>query len=238
MSRFSGTATILPDTNLTFHLEQQVSLGTEIAATDGSVYRYTRYAVAPVAGNLFQAPVAIAAHSGLVITAAAAVGNKQLTITNGATAITENQYAEGTVTVQTGTGLAQMYTITGNSQTAAAGVITVYLDLPVEQIIPVASTLSLNFNKYDGVVLATTTTTGVVGLCNADSTIIGYGYVQVRGVAVVVGGEAITAGDSLTASSATAGTVMPTAAATTPGIGFANTAITATQGGLVTLLIA
>lgn len=240
MGRFSGYATIAPQTDTSFSESKEFQLGVEIADTEGNVYRYARFAANPAQGKFFQSPAQVSAHSGLVIAAAAAVGATTITITNGATVVTANQYAEGYVTVQTGTGLAQTYKITGNSAAAGSGVITVYLDLPLVKAIPAASTLSLQYNKYDGVVVATTSPLTVVGLCVADGTLGSvpfYGWLQVKGIGAVIAGAAITAGVPISASNSVAGSVEDTAAVTEQVLGFANTAITSTQGGLATLSV-
>jgi hypothetical protein len=238
MARFTGPANVAPLTTRTFSAVKEATLGTEILDTDGNSYRYAFFAEAPASSTLFQAPAVIAAHSGLVIATAALVGDKTLSITNGATPITADQYAGGTVTVQTGAALGTQYTIIGNTEAAATAVVTVFLDEPVAVAIPALSTLALRKSEFDGVVVATTTPVAVKGLCLATSTDANvYGWLQTGGVAPVTAGALLVAGQPIVASTVTGGTVKVAAAVTEQVLGYAPFAIASGAAGIGILKI-
>jgi hypothetical protein len=238
MPLFTGPAVVGPLTAKTFDTVKQMALGTELQDTLGNKYKYAYFAGTPSVGRLYQAPAPIAAHASLVIETAAVVGDTELRITNGATAITEGQYVDGTVTVQTGTGLGQIFQIVSHNAVLASGVLVLKLEEPVKIAIPAASTLKLLANRYNGVVISATTPLEVQGVSLNTGTASGvYGWLQTTGTASVVAGAAIAASVSLSASAVTAGSIAETTAATEQFIGTSISAIASGASGQVKLNI-
>ena len=90
-------------------------IGTRMVLPDGRVFRYAFSNGAAGAGTGVQSSVAIANHDqGLAVNAAAAVGDKSVSITFGTspdTNVTEDQYANGYLFFNTAAGSGTMYRI-------------------------------------------------------------------------------------------------------------------------------
>jgi hypothetical protein len=238
MASFSGTPVVGPLTTEIFSPVREMILGSEIMDVNGNAYRYSFFAQAPQAGRFYQAPTPVAAHSSLVIASAAAIGDRQIRITNGATPIVAEQYIGGIVTVQSGAGLGQSFVIVNHNAAAAAGVITLTLDETVGIAIPAASTLALQANRYNGAVVATTTPVEVVGVaCNSSTLTNVYGWLCVSGQAPVVAGAAITAGQALRPSTTVAGSVEIASAVSQQILGCSISAIAANAAGLAQIKV-
>ncbi len=248
-SLFTGSATIVPNFNpKNFEdaaTQTSFSLGCKITDTEGCEYRYARFAGNLTRGQVAMATAPVAAHAGLVIAAAVTVSTAlpfstpvtTITLTNGATAVVANEYAGGEVTVVTGTSLGYTYQIESNSAAAASGVITLTLVTPVQVDIPALSTLTLTKNRFDNVIVASTSAVEVLGVVAGDVTSGQYGFVQVKGPAAVIAGAGVTAGFALKASTTTAGSVENASAVTGQTLGTAIAAITSGNAGLVNLNI-
>lgn len=200
----------------TVHTVQSLGLGQEMRFTDGRRFRYSRAgAVAVVPGKLYQAPVPVADHV-LKTAAAAAVGDRTVSLTLGATATTEDQYRDGYLVVDlaSNTGFGYMYQVGAHMVIAASGVFAVPLRSAVQvAIATTASSVSLVPNNYAGVILtiATTPTAVLAGVSVKAIPIGQYGWIQVAGdVMCLVAGTHIIG--TTTWPSGTAGAVKPSAA--------------------------
>lgn len=165
---------------------QKFPLGTEFSTQDGRKFRYAKAgAVALVNSYMCQAPVEIAHHKEVVIGTAAAVGDTTLTLsTTLSTAVTKDQYKDGYVLVNKGTGLGQCYRIKGNS---AGTTCTIELYDAVAVAIAKTAEITLKANPWNGVLVAATTQTGIpVGVPLCPITAAYYGWLQVAGPAPVV----------------------------------------------------
>ena len=95
---------------------QLEALGTVRVMQNGKVYRYVKAGTNGLtAGKMAVAPAATANHINKALAADVAVGSKRVSITVGATAVTENQYAGGNLAVNDGTGEGTFYRIVSNS---------------------------------------------------------------------------------------------------------------------------
>lgn len=149
-------------------------------------------------------------------------GSTSFVIVNGATAVTANQFKGGFVEVnQVSTGVSA-FRLAGNSAADADGNITLLLNEPLWQttaLIPGTDTVNL-FPATDVNLGAPATSGIVVGLLpivanayTANTYNNGYGvWVLTRGHGVATVSGAVTAGDALTLSSATAGNLEVAAA--------------------------
>lgn len=163
----------------------QLRLGARIVTRDGRVFRFARVgALAAVAGSLYQAAAAVPNHLAQT-PAAAAIGATQVVITTlGATAATENQYAEGYMQVDTTPGNGIMYGI--NSHLANAGSAALTLNLEKDDAIQVALTtasrVGLIANPYAAVIVTPTTATNVcVGVPLVAAAALAYCWIQTWG---------------------------------------------------------
>jgi hypothetical protein len=130
--------------------------GTEITAT------------AIVPGVLVQAPAEITAWNNLAMTVPTATpataGTYQVLVTNGATKLNVNEFANGYALVTAGTGIGQTLQIASHQNAAASGTFILTLQDPIQVTLDVTSTITLSRNPYIGVVVgATGLTAPVVG---------------------------------------------------------------------------
>lgn len=126
--------------------------GTEIAAASiGS-------------GLLAQAPAEITAFNTLAMTVPTATpataGTYQILVTNGATKLNVNEFANGYAIVNGGTGIGQTLQIASHASAIATGTFIVTLQDPIQVTLDATSTVTLVRNKYIGIVVGATGLTG------------------------------------------------------------------------------
>lgn len=189
------------------HSTQRYPVGTQMVMQDGRKFRYAKAGASTlVVGDLQQAPANITNHLGLTPTAAA-VGDRSLTVTLGATAATKDQYADGYAVVLTAAG--GMMPIASNPAIGSAQAGTLVLKSGVKVAIPAtASTIDLVANPFRGVIQHPTTQTGIaVGVAVSAITAAHFGWVQTSGPAAVLTDGTVVLGDSVMPSNGTAGAV-------------------------------
>lgn len=165
-------------------------LGSRCITRDGRVFRFARVgAVAAVAGSLYQSSAPVPNHLAQT-PAAASVGATSVTITTlGATAATQNQYAEGLMQVDTTPGNGLMYGI--DSHLANAGSAAFIVNLAKDDSIQVALTTSSRVgffaNPYADLIVTPTVRTAVcVGVPLVAAAIAAYCWIQTWGPAPVL----------------------------------------------------
>lgn len=241
---------------------KQESYGAEGVTADGRHFRYASFGgTAKVAPNqLMVAPAATAAFQGLAITAVGTGGqvaanllinSTQIVLTNGATAITSDQFAEGYLEVIQTSGTTEgpiVYKIKGNTAAAATtGYVTVFLDpreplRNAETLVAGTDTANLVVSPYNGVV-ASATANQVVGVTVLQvpntASVTNYGWIQTRGRVFLTNdaGGTLTVGEGVTQSTTTAGGIVATGA-TTYDIGQTTKAFNASTAGPVNINLA
>ena len=205
---FTGPLQIELQDVRTVSATQQHKLGRVAYTNDGRVWRYgSAGAVALAPGKLAQIPAVIANHQALV-TVAAAIGARKVTVTLGGTAATADQYKDGFLVVRDSVGAGQSLPITGNSaQTVTTGNVDVYTDEAVATALTTASVTNLELPPYGGMLISTTadTTEAVMGVPQISVPIANFGWFQTQGVAAVLGNGTITKGAGVIKSATTAG---------------------------------
>lgn len=228
--------------------------GTIGATADGRMFRYVGFGgtstIAP--GLLCVSAALVANYQSLAITAVGTggqvaanllAGSFQLIVTNGATAITQDQFAEGYLEVKQTSGSNNgpiLYKIKGNTAAAASATFTVLLDgreplRNTSTLVAGTDTVNLVANPYSAVNISTTLNAPagvtIVQVPNS-STVTNYGWVQVAGPALVQNdaGGTLAVGTSFAQSVTTAGLVVA-AGATSDDIGTARVAISASTTG-------
>ena len=243
---------------------QQVQIGAIGVTEDGRKYRYVKFGgtttIAP--GLVVTAPATTAAFQGLAITASGTGGQVAanyagsqsglgvIVLTNGGTAITQDQFAEGTLDIIVGGASADTghytYRIKGNTAAAAStGYVTVYLAEAFRHttaLVPGTDTANLTVSPYSGVNTSTTAAVPVGVTINPvpnTSTVTNYGWVQTTGICLVLNdaGGTITVGGAFGQSTTTAGNVKAATASTVPIIGVTRIAISASTAGPAVLNI-
>lgn len=233
------------------------SLGARGETADGRIFRYVGFGGTSTInpGQLCVSAATTANYQTLAITAVGtggqvaanlAAGSTTVVLTNGATAVTQDQFAEGFLEVKSTANGNLAYKIRGNSAAAGSGYITVYLD-PREplrnaaSLVPGTDTANLNPSPF-AAVAPSTTLNSAVGLTTVavpnTASVTNYGWVQSGGPALVLNDAAATlaVGVGIAQSGTVAGSVV-VAGATSSDIGQTRVAITASTAGPARLTI-
>jgi len=235
----------------TWSTTKQVQYGAIGQTEDGRVFRYVSLGGTTTVGPglLVQAAVGKTNSTALAIpavgtggqaTANLATGSTLLVVTNGATAVTQDEFAEGFLEVLQTSGTNEgpvKYRIRGNSAAAAStGYIQVYLAEPLrnpEVLVAGTDTVNLWTSPFQAVVTTTTVNIPIgVTVTQAvnSSTVTNYGWVQCKGFAEGINdGSSVVIGNTVGPSTTTAGYIGLAVAATKPAIGWAG--VTASTGG-------
>lgn len=241
-----------------------VEYGAQGVTSDGRFYRYVGYGgtstIAP--GQLLVAAPYTANYVGLAITATTVAttpaqttasltaGSPFLVLTNGSTAITQDQFAEGYLAVNQTSGSNNgpiVYKILGNTAAAATtGFVTVYLNQaePLRNasvLVPGTDTATLYPSPYSAP--APSSTAGrVIGVTPIQvvntATVTNYGWVQTGGSVWLTNdaGGTLTVGEGYAQSTSVAGSIVAVGA-TTKDVGQTERAISASVAGPCTLNI-
>lgn len=187
-------------------------LGELRSATGGRAYRYGLAAGADLAAGKLAQGATIAANHVNRTGVTTVAGQNQVTYAVGATAVTSNQYAQGFLVVNAGTGAGQTLLISGNTSALSSGSPTINL---ADSIITATSVSDSKFSLYPhpysaGLIQATTLAAGAIGVPNVIITAAYYGWFQVTGVCSVLSDTGAPApGAPVTYSDETAGAVGP-----------------------------
>lgn len=232
----------------TFTATQQEDFGTVGMTKDGRTFQYGLFGGTSTikAGLLCVGPAAPANSTGLAITAVGTggqatanlqVNSKVLVITNGATAVTANQFQF--LELVSAADLTYSLRIAGHTSAGASGTIVVSLADPIPQgattLIPGTDTANLVLSQFNGMAPSTTgnapagVTTNVVP---NTASVAYWGWIQSGGKAFV---KATTATIGLGVAQDQAGTAgyVIISAATTGNIGWAKASATGNTASVV-----
>jgi hypothetical protein len=257
---------VLTETDLNaLTTSKQTQYGAVGVTEDGRRYRYVAFGgtttIAP--GLLVTAAALTANFQALAITASGTGGQVAanyagsqsnpgvLVLTNGATTVTQDQFAEGFLEIIVGGAAADTgsysYRIKGNTAAAAStGYITVYLAENFRHttaLVPGTDTANLMLSPYQTVNTSATAALPVgltiMPVVNT-ATVTNYGWVQVGGACNVLNdsGGTITVGGAFGQSVTTAGNVVAATASTHPIVGYTRIAISASNAGPAWLSLA
>jgi hypothetical protein len=158
----TGFSQGLYETNAT----QKEILGMLRVEPDGRKFRYAKASSTEIAcGKTTSMATVTANHINKSVAAAVAIGDIEVQVTVGATAVTADSYKDGYLQVNDGTGEGQCYRIDSNTYCAASGTTVVTLCDPVRvALVASATKVSLIPNPWYGTVIQATTTTGPAGV--------------------------------------------------------------------------
>lgn len=186
---------------------QKEILGQLRHTPDGRKFRYSKAgASALAAGKVGVAPAAVANHINKNVAVAVAIGDKEVQVTVGATAVTADQYKDGFLQVNDGTGEGHQYPIESNTACDASGTTVVKLQDHVKVALVTGGTseVSLIYNPWTGVTESTTEENVPVGIAPVAVTAAYYYWAQTGGPAIALIAGTPAVGTMLTLS-ATAG---------------------------------
>lgn len=170
-------------------LEQRMEL------PDGSVYYLCSTGEAVGAGKLCMQAAGVANHDMDLVTTAAAVGDKTITVTLGATAATLNQYAGGYIYVNSTAGVGHKYRIASNPAADSEGSLTVTLaeNESVTVALTASSETGLMANAYSAVELWDVNDIDgpPVGIAATDIASGSYGWLLTKGYQPVLSGATV-----------------------------------------------
>lgn len=202
---------------------ERYPVGTLGTTQDGRWYRFARAGASTLTpGDVIVGPVPVTNNVGNTA-AATAAGATETTFTIGATAITQNQYKDGWLSVSVAPGAGYLYGLRDHAAVASAGSAT--WDFSPGESVQVAFTtstrLDLIASPYRGVIQCPATTIGSnpVGVAVSAPTTGQYCWIQVEGAANVLTAGTLIVGNRAVAPTGTAGACGPeTATAATSKI--------------------
>lgn len=212
----SGAIQIFGSTTREVGSSQLHAIGQLGITADGRRYRYTENgAVALVAGQLCIATDVTANHEDLAVNTAA-VGDKTVTVTLGATAVVANDYAGGYLNVIDETGQGVNYLIDQCPAADASASIVIGLHEPIVTAFADATTVTLYRNPYKEVIVSDGTQADMpVGVPNFAIPANEFGWLQTGGIcSILVDTNDTTAGQPITIGDTESGAVETRNAAT------------------------
>jgi hypothetical protein len=186
--------------------------GTRMVLPDGRVFYYGQTAGAQTAGAICQSAVGVANHDMDLAANTASAGDKSVTVTVGGTAATEDQYKDGYLYVNDGTGEGHIYKIRQHDaiSSSGSGAINLYDGDAVAVAFVAATIVGLAKNPYKDFVVYPTTATGhAVGVAATDFDDDDFGWLQTWGPAAVLCDVAFVIGNHVRVSDNTAGSGEP-----------------------------
>jgi len=165
---------------------QQHNLGTLGQDKYGNRFRYVKAGSggALVAGNLIQEGAEDTNFRSMVCAEAAAIGATSIKATLGGTAVTANLFGEGSVWIESSTGIGQRFRVKAHDvQASTTGTLTITLDRPLTVAITTSSQITIRKNPYAAVIQypVTTQTGGAVGAALTALAASSFGWLQSGG---------------------------------------------------------
>lgn len=179
-------------------------------SNEGRVFHYAEVGGTTIGrGKLAVAATVDAQRIDLSFATAPAAGDSSVSVTIGTGNAAANDFKDGWLVVQDGTGEGRIYGIEGHDAITASTAGTFYLKGKIDAAGATAETnVDLIKNKYKDIVISVTDQADpVVGVPLRSATNDTFGWVQTWGPCAVWFDEAVTAGEMLTVGTGTAGQV-------------------------------
>lgn len=213
----SGPAAIFEGNPYEMHRYQQHQLGTRLFAGNGDIWRYVYGGATTgtdfVAGKLYVATARVDNHSNLTVAATTAVGDKSVTLDVGGTALTADQYAEGTLIFNDNSPEGEWYGITHHGTSSAGSEeVTFYVEPALKTVSTIdSSEATVQKNPYRIPAIGQLITEKAIGVPVQDwdlSAYEQYGWLKSHGIAsVLVDSGGTTVGYMVVISDSTDGAV-------------------------------
>lgn len=186
-------------------------IGTVRRLDDGRIFAYALNAGSGLAaGKITQAAAPAANHLNKACAAAAAIGDKRVSVTLGATAATKDYYKDGFLHVNDATGEGHLYKIRGHAAIESSG--TGYIELydAIRVALTTSSEVTLTANPQANITVYPTTGTSVpAGVPPIAVTASYYFWNQVKGVCPILTDGTVVIGQHVRVSDGVAGAVEP-----------------------------
>jgi hypothetical protein len=215
MANITGPATLSTIDLYTSYttLPSGYQLGQLIEGDNGKKFRFALAgASALVVGNVLQSSAVDTQFTNMSV-AAAVAGATSITVTNGTTTVSANQFDGGSLSIYTaGTiPVGQEYTIVGHTTGGSGASLTVELDRPLRAAMTTSAKVNMRRSPWSGVIQspATTLTGSCAGVAIYAIPAAEYGWVQTGGVCSALSdGSSILVGSPIAVPSGTAGAVI------------------------------
>ena len=202
-------------------------IGQKAETPDGSVYRYSLMgSTIGVANAMFQGRATpVANWTTQAHTVALAVGDTEISFTDGGTSFTLNQLTGGSLLVEETADLGHVYQVKSNLVTASNETVCQLEDgVTVQVAVAVAANnvMTANLSPWRELVIVPTTTPTnlVVGVPRVIIAVSAYGWIQSRGVASCLSVGAPLPGNPVIVAATTAGGISIAASQTTNITGY------------------
>ncbi|MCR4307677.1 MAG: hypothetical protein NUV80_03880, partial [Candidatus Berkelbacteria bacterium] len=175
--------------------EKQHTLGQVGVDKLGRKFRYVKAGgTSLVVGNVLQESVRDVQFTGLAVATAAAIGATTLSLTNGTTTTTADQFKGGVAVVSESTGIGQQFVIAGNTVAGSGAALTVTLEDGVRVALATTSKVTLKMSPYmDVIVLPTSRSGKTVGGAIYPITNAQYGWIQSGGLGAALSDATVAA---------------------------------------------
>lgn len=194
--------------------DKQHPLGTIGVAEDGRTYRYFRAGAANiVTGALCQMAVPGANFDELAVPTATTVGQKEVSVTNGATTLVADELADGYLNVEDDTGEGYLYKIEGNdAESAGSANFNIRLKSGLVVAWTTSTTVGIWKNPYSAVIIHPSPATAkLLGVTCRAMTANYYGWLQTKGPASVITEGTVVINERVVDSATADGAVAPMA---------------------------
>lgn len=188
-------------------------LGSVMVFADGRRFKYGLASATEIAtGKLCQQTLNSANYDELAVAAAVAAGDRVVTVTNGATTIAVDAFADGYINVEDDAGEGYLYTVKSNNAAAASGTCTLNTYEKVEVAMTTSTTVTLFRNPMSAVIIHPSPATALlVGVTPKVITASTYGWFQTWGPASVTTEGTVVINERVIDSASADGAVAPTA---------------------------
>lgn len=221
MSKLTGAIQILPSDLYAFTSTAQADLGAKATTGDGREFVYVKAGgTTLVPGKLQQGPAIVANLQNVAVAAAAAVGDKSVTLTISSTAVVANEYDGGLLIINDANGEGQTMRISSHTSGTITSIVLTLEDALITAL-TTSSEGSVIANPYNGVIVNPTTPTAKpVGVAISKITNGYFGWIQTKGLVSCLNDGGTTVGLAVAPSQGTAGAVK-TGATTLDSVGSA-----------------
>lgn len=161
---------------------QEHRVGTLGASQDGRFFRYVKVGGSGItAGQLQVAPAPKTNHHNVAASVAAAVDDKTITVTLGATAAVAAEYAEGLIIASDVAPEGSSYIVSNHPAADASATLELKLDEPIKEAITTTSEFCLVHNTWMKVGTTTDEERVPAGVPLVDMTTLYFGWLQTKG---------------------------------------------------------
>jgi len=200
---------------------QLYPLGQKLVTPDGAIFRYTLMGgTTGVANKAYQSETRNTGWTDEALATAVAVGDTSMLFKDNGAAFAANLFQGGTVTIDETDDLGHVYRIKSNNASGGTAEARLYFEdgvtIQVAVAVAAANVASVMKNPWRDVVITpvTTPTAITAGVPRVVIASAAFGWVQTSGVASCLVDSTWVLGNPLTVGAATAGGLMPSAAAT------------------------